>query len=772
MLRDILREVLAGRGYEVVAAARGDEAVGRAKGEHFDLIIADIRMEGMSGLDAIEQTQQLQPGIGSIVVSGWASEEETLRAVKLNVAGYLKKPFSIDSLLELVTGHLTKRREELKRERSARRAREALLWSIEQQGKWAERCHPGEVLRAAHLAGRLARKMGFSGELARQLYLGVLLRQVSRLGDDEVPQHVTDSLSALPLLVDSVLEEEPSEVASLALSICADLTQEAPLPPPESLPASVSEALREAYRGAAEGDAPGLESRDHSGLFNLAQTLEHASDWQGASRIYQEIIENEGISHQAGRALLGKARAAVALGDVKALESVVKKTLEVSRHLGPVSFAVAEMETGLLLKKLKHPSTSKLLERAAVSLESVGLTFPLAQVRVSQWSLAEGKVDDRQREQTIAVLVSEDNRAELLENCQELLPDLFSLAARTDSPNTEALLALFLKKYPEEIASCLSADRLDVEAKKVLAALLQETGDVLSSSLRSLLAADSEPALRELALRLKERQDPAERVSVLRVHSFGGLELSMGEEKLDERSLKTQKVRFLLARMIGEYPKMLSIDRLLDEFWPTASDKAKNNLNTAVSLIRAFLRDAYSNLDPVVRTVETVGLNPDLPLWHDAEELEKAFAKGRQALESGKMDTALSCYRRVALLYRAPYLESCYMDWALERRARLEILASEALRQLMSWLSAQHLHSQAAEYAIRLLSQQPDNAEAHEVLMQSYIGLGKANKAVEHFETYQRQRALEGDRDELPTELLRAYHMARYGIGHESVLEL
>lgn len=772
MLREVLRDVLAGRGYEVVAAARGDEAVGRAKGEHFDLIIADIRMEGMSGLDAIEQAQQIQPGIGSIVVSGWATEEETLRAVKLNVAGYLKKPFSIDSLLELVNAHLAKRREELKRERSVRRAREALLWSIEQQGKWAERCRPGEVLRAAHLAARLARRMGFSGDLARQLYLGVLLRQVFSLGEDEVPQHVADSLSTLPLLLNSLLEEEPSEIAALAVTVCAGLTQDAALPPPEALPESVTDALREAYRGAAEGGAPGIESRDHSGLFSLAQTLEHAADWQGASRVYREIVENEGISHQAGRALLGKARAAVALGDVKGLEEAVKRTLEVSKHLGPISFAVAEMETGLLLKRMNHPSTLKLLARAAANLEAVGLSFPLALVRVSQWALKGVKEDQALLDDTIVVLLSDDHRAELLESCQELLPDLFTLAGRWDSAKIKVFLARILSEHPEEIVASLSTDRLDVQSKGVLAALLQETDRAIPGKLRSLLVADSDPGLRELGLRLAEPQEFEERLSVLRINSFGGLELFIGEERLDERELKTQKVRFLLARLIGEHPKPVSIDRLLDEFWPAASDKAKNNLNTAVSLIRTFLREAYPNLDPVVRTVETLGLNPALPLWHDVDEMEKAYAKGRQAAEIGKLDTALNCFRRAALLYRAPYLESCYMDWALERRARLEILASEALRRLMNQFTAQHQHSQAAEYAIRLLGQQPDSTEAHEILMHSYIGLGKANKAAEHFETYQRQRTLEGERDELPMELLRLYHMARYGIGHEPALEL
>lgn len=762
-MREVLHEVLAGRGYDVVAAARGEEALSRARGQHFDLIIADIRMEGMNGLDTIEQAQQLQPGIGSIVVSGWASEEDTLRAVRLNVAGYLKKPFPIDSLVDLVNQYLARRSEELRRERAGKRVREALLWSLEQQGKWAERCHEGEVLGPANLAARLSRRLGYSGDLSRQLYLGVLMRRVTELGGEEVPEHVLESLASLPLLVDSMTEEEPSEVAAFALTLCAEPS----MPTPESLAGSVSEALLEAYREASDGEAPKLESHDHSGLFYLAQTLEHAADWQGADSVYQEIIDNEGISHQAARALLGKARVSVARGDIKALEATVKKVLEVTRHLGPVSYALSEMETGLLLKKTDHPSTGKLLERAAKSLESVGLSFHRAQVVLAQSSLARDHYDQQATEAALAVLSTEDNRPELLENAQTLIPDIFA-PAQAGSEAALGLLTALLARHPEELVSALAADRLDGEAKAVLVKLLSNWSEPLPANLLSLMAADSDIHLRELGLKLGDKQgQEKERVSVLKVHSLGGLELALGEERLDERSLKTQKVRFLLARLLGEYPKALAVDRLLEEFWPKANEKAKNNLNTAVSLIRQLLRDSYPNRDPLQRTVETLGVNPELPVWHDVEELERAYAKGRQALEAGRTETAMSCFRRVARLYRAPYLESCYMDWALERRARLEIVVSEALHHLMTSLLAQHLHSQAAEYALRLLGLQPDNVEAHEVLMQAYIGLGKPQKAVEHFESYKRQRAMEGSLDEPATELLRVYHMARYGISAE-----
>ena len=66
-MRELLADVLTGRGYEVVAAGGGEEALGLARQERFDLIVADIRMEGMTGLDAIERAQEHQPNMGSLV---------------------------------------------------------------------------------------------------------------------------------------------------------------------------------------------------------------------------------------------------------------------------------------------------------------------------------------------------------------------------------------------------------------------------------------------------------------------------------------------------------------------------------------------------------------------------------------------------------------------------------------------------------------------------------------------------------------------------------
>ena len=69
-LRETLAELLEEEGYTVVAVSRGEEAVQQASRQAFDLIVSDIRMDGMDGLEAIDQASKLQPSMGSLVVSG------------------------------------------------------------------------------------------------------------------------------------------------------------------------------------------------------------------------------------------------------------------------------------------------------------------------------------------------------------------------------------------------------------------------------------------------------------------------------------------------------------------------------------------------------------------------------------------------------------------------------------------------------------------------------------------------------------------------------
>ncbi len=155
-LRQVLKDVLSDEGYQVTAASTGAEAVELASHQTFDLIITDIRMDGVDGLQALERARSFLPEVSSLVVSGYTTEAETLRALQLNVGGYLKKPFALADFLQKTRELLSQRK--LQREQTDRfqALRSSLWWSLESRA--------GIDLEAAHRAIYLGQKMGFSPE--------------------------------------------------------------------------------------------------------------------------------------------------------------------------------------------------------------------------------------------------------------------------------------------------------------------------------------------------------------------------------------------------------------------------------------------------------------------------------------------------------------------------------------------------------------------------------------------------------------------------------
>lgn len=764
-LRAVIERVLKRQGYQVVAAARGEEAIERARGERFDLIVADIRMDGLNGLDAIEQTQQLQPDIGSIVVSGFASEEETLRAVDLKVEGYLKKPFSVEKLVELVESFLAKKLARSQKQSHILKIKEALLSSLAEQGYLAERLHPGRVYRAARLASLMARHLGFGGDLPRQLYLGTLLRNVARAEQRELTNTLLEGLTSFPLLLSTATEDEPIDCVSFALTLCKNLEPDQPFP--EELSDEVSPHLREAYHKALaedpESTASFLQEKESlSGLFSLAQTLEHGGKWKEALATYEEIAAHAQVSPESLRARFGQARVYLTQGATPALEQTVKAILSMAAQMGPVSLALAEVEAGFFLRRASHPSADKLLIRAGRNAEKAGLRWQALLVRLAL-AASQNALSNEQAEQLLLEIGAPENRFELVESLVDISPELIWLTGSASSPKVNESLKNLLREHPQEFVIPLKKGRLSSEHRSVLVDVLSQS-DSIPRMLFEALSEETDPALRMRINRLKPADKGVEASTNLRIYTLGLNDILMNEERLEDRKLRTQKTRFLLAWLFYASPHALSVDRILEEFWPGPEDNARNNMNTSVSWLRSFLRAGDSEIDPVLRVGETLGLNPEYSVWHDAKELSKAFDAAQQAEKAGRIDEALPYYGRVARLYKGPFLQNCFMDWAIEIRNSTELMASRALGVLVTRLKEQRRHNQVLEYTFQLLTLNPQSEEAHLAVMESYIAMNEHKKAEDHYERYQQKLAQDFPDEELPIALVKAYHTAHYGM--------
>jgi len=94
--------VLEGENYQVVICRKGQEAVEALKGRSFDILITDMKMPGMNGLQAMEALTEVDPDLSMIMLTGYATIDSAVQAMKIGAVDYIKKPFTPDQLSALV----------------------------------------------------------------------------------------------------------------------------------------------------------------------------------------------------------------------------------------------------------------------------------------------------------------------------------------------------------------------------------------------------------------------------------------------------------------------------------------------------------------------------------------------------------------------------------------------------------------------------------------------------------------------------------------------
>ncbi|PIP05245.1 MAG: two-component system response regulator [Syntrophobacterales bacterium CG_4_9_14_3_um_filter_49_8] len=96
--RTMLRTLLTGWSYKVVEANDGENALGEVRHRPFDLILMDIRMVKVSGLEALKEIKAFNPAIPVIIMTAYASVETAVKALKEGAYDYLTKPLDFDEL--------------------------------------------------------------------------------------------------------------------------------------------------------------------------------------------------------------------------------------------------------------------------------------------------------------------------------------------------------------------------------------------------------------------------------------------------------------------------------------------------------------------------------------------------------------------------------------------------------------------------------------------------------------------------------------------------
>src|SRR5574340_1010206 len=107
--RENLNHVLKKEGYDTVAVESGVLAFKELEKQEFGLVMTDLRMQQVDGLQVLERTKELQPDTEVIMITGYATVSTAVEAMQKGAYHYLPKPYKIDEVRILVRKALEKR---------------------------------------------------------------------------------------------------------------------------------------------------------------------------------------------------------------------------------------------------------------------------------------------------------------------------------------------------------------------------------------------------------------------------------------------------------------------------------------------------------------------------------------------------------------------------------------------------------------------------------------------------------------------------------------
>lgn len=107
-IRNVLRDILLHEGYQVEEAADGEKGIQQLKEKTFDLVLCDIKMPKMDGLEVLQQIMQLHPDLPVIMISGHGTIETAVDAVKKGAYDFIAKPPDLNRLLITIRNALDK----------------------------------------------------------------------------------------------------------------------------------------------------------------------------------------------------------------------------------------------------------------------------------------------------------------------------------------------------------------------------------------------------------------------------------------------------------------------------------------------------------------------------------------------------------------------------------------------------------------------------------------------------------------------------------------
>lgn len=776
LMLSALEILLEDEGYEVTTASSGLEAIEKAKTAEFDLVVSDVRMAEMDGIETISNVKRQQPDTRSIVITGYASPDIPVQAIKLGVDDYIMKPFDDRQFVAAVKRCL----ESFRLQKS---------YALGLVGQWkdfasiirllaegVEEKDPhfaGHSSRVAELSLRVGRRLGLSRDALEVLELAAFLHDIGSIGRKQAfldkaselagvekeelessrtsrSQKFFSSSSSLKEVFQIILHHHewfdgsglPDGLAGEAIPLesrilCVVEAFDAMTSPrPHRAPMSHAEARQVIAKESSFHFDPKIVR-----LFEEVLTEDRDED--------DELVEAEVMSRERqAELMLGLASTYLAAGDLMTAGKGYAEILGLCPEGGKPRI-LTEALMGLSLSFLHRSLTAEAREAVDRAWrdypgESGLLRGRVARVRGLVQGL-QGEMEDALLSLDLAeeqfkkweaqgdLAISLFYRARLLSASKQ--PELAMAAVLKASKILDELELLHLLKPERQLVVPLLLEALLYEGEDVVVErmLLHFGSEVVSG-----FYDEASKEARKKAGEMFSSRGSAEKHPRLSLYSFGRFRIYIGDDEVHDKLWKTRKSKYIFAYLATQAGKDVGDEKLMDIFWPDASpDKARQSLYAAVSHMRKAMEAGAQGLEServILARKGVYAFNQDPPWYFDAIDFEGLYDQGQICLRDGKEDEAISYFQRAEAIYQGPFMEGYYADWAIYFRESYELKFTEILETMMEYFFDKERFEVACDYANRLLSIDNCHQEAHITLMSSYVEQGKPALAIRQYQ--------------------------------------
>ncbi|MBI3927438.1 MAG: response regulator [Armatimonadetes bacterium] len=778
-----LEILLDDEGYNVTTASSGLEAIQAAKGKTFDLVVSDVRMAEMDGIETISNVKKEQPDTRAIVITGYASPDVPIQAIKMGVDDYIMKPFDDRQFVASVKRCLENYRLQKSYTTGLQAQWKDFASIIKLLAEGVEERDPhfaGHSRRVAQQSLKIGRRMGLGRNRLEVLELAAYLHDIGTIGQKEALLDKTEELMKEDL---DDFKEAASQTSEKLFSNVSSLREVFRVilhhhewfdgsGHPHGLQ-SDQIPIESRILCAAEAYDAMTSARPHRqplGLTEARKVLEKESGTHFDPEVVEcfrsittteltdeeaeaepEFAHEETLSRERQvELMLGIAGTYLSAGDLETAGQGYSEALEL---LGTDASGALRSEalSGLALSYLHRARTDE--ARNAVE-RAVEAATGASQLVKGKALLVRGLVRGLQGELDTGEKDLEEARAsfETWEAHYEMSRGLLYRAKvlrKSKAHKQESLAAV--GEAVEKIDRFGLQHVLKQERHLAIPLLLEYSAQVNESphcdrlllwlgydAVHPFLAEVDTPTREKAIGLLSNREGVQSQTPPLSLYGFGKFRVFAGGAEVGDKLWKTRKSKYLFAYLGIHAGRDIPDEKVMDIFWPDhPPEKARQSLYAALSHMRKALEkvNAGENDRVVLARKGFYRFNTDRAWFFDVIEFEKLYDAGKARTREARIDEAMLSFQKAEALYTGDFMEGYYADWALFVREELQMKYTDVLEQLMVYFFDKERHVVAADYANRLLKIDNCHQEAHTTLMRGYLEQGKPEQAARQYQT-------------------------------------